>query len=280
VGKSDKNLPATSFSDAIRFPMLKLNTPPKICRQKLLAENCYRVKVFMKKTIILLIGLAAFLTSCQTKAETTAVILNPSNTNTNSVKNTVETEESKPSNQPPPTPKTVRGINSKVGIVDVTGDEIICFRTTNADLTEKTPISIVASIYEPPQKVLAAAIEKKLEKSCVSRDSDAGESNPEEYSYYSLVLTGETIDKSEIGVSIGVIQPAAKVRIENKLASVDLNGDAKPEFFRLCTSNEGLHLTIWNGKPLSGKRIWHYYYYLNYDTEPTCKQKDWEGTED
>jgi hypothetical protein len=37
-------------------------------------------------------------------------------------------------------------------------------------------------------------------------------------------------------------------------------------------------LTVWTGKPLIGKRIFHAYYYLRYDTEPTCKKKDYEGT--
>ena len=85
---------------------------------------------------------------------------------------------------------------------------------------------------------------------------------------------------ANIGIAIGVIQPAKKIEVQNKLASVDLNGDGKPEFFRLCASNEGLHLTIWTGKPLKGKRIWHSYYYLHYDTEADCEKKDWEGADD
>jgi hypothetical protein len=36
--------------------------------------------------------------------------------------------------------------------------------------------------------------------------------------------------------------------------------------FRDCTSSEGAHLTVWRGE----KNIWHRYYYVPYDTEPTC----------
>ncbi len=49
----------------------------------------------------------------------------------------------------------------------------------------------------------------------------------------------------------------------------------KPLSFRVCTSNEGMHLTAWSGKPLSGKRVWHAYHSLGYDVEPNCTPKDY-----
>jgi len=45
---------------------------------------------------------------------------------------------------------------------------------------------------------------------------------------------------------------------------------------RGCTSSEGLHLTLWSGEPLKGKRLWHMYYYLGYDVEPTCQPADYQ----
>lgn len=54
----------------------------------------------------------------------------------------------------------------------------------------------------------------------------------------------------------------------------DLDGDRRTEFFRVCTSSEGLHLTIWKGNPLEGQRKWHYYYYLGYDVTPNCTESD------
>ena len=35
-----------------------------------------------------------------------------------------------------------------------------------------------------------------------------------------------------------------------------------------------MHFTVWSGKPLSGKRVWHRYHYLGYDVEADCKPKD------
>lgn len=43
---------------------------------------------------------------------------------------------------------------------------------------------------------------------------------------------------------------------------------------RWCTSNEGLHLTVWTGTPLTSQRLWHQYYYLGYDVEPSCDERD------
>jgi len=44
---------------------------------------------------------------------------------------------------------------------------------------------------------------------------------------------------------------------------------------RACASSEGLHLTLWDGEPLKGRRLWHAYYYLGYDVEPTCQPADY-----
>jgi hypothetical protein len=54
----------------------------------------------------------------------------------------------------------------------------------------------------------------------------------------------------------------------------DLNGDGHASTFRSCTSTEGVHLTVWAGKPLESRRLWHSYYYLGYDVDPTCTAAD------
>jgi hypothetical protein len=58
-------------------------------------------------------------------------------------------------------------------------------------------------------------------------------------------------------------------------AKPDLDGDGVPEGFRTCASGEGLHLTLWNGEPLKGVRVWHAYFYLGYDTEADCEEPDY-----
>src|SRR5215471_14192372 len=46
---------------------------------------------------------------------------------------------------------------------------------------------------------------------------------------------------------------------------------------RSCTSREGLHLTAWAGAPLVSRRLLHQYYYLGYDVEPSCDERDGAG---
>lgn len=50
--------------------------------------------------------------------------------------------------------------------------------------------------------------------------------------------------------------------------------DAPAETLRACTSSEGVHFTAWQGKPLHSKRLWHAYFYLGYEVERSCDDKD------
>ncbi len=56
--------------------------------------------------------------------------------------------------------------------------------------------------------------------------------------------------------------------------AADLEGDGGREFFRTCTSAEGVHFTVWTGKPLLGSRKWHSYYYLGYDVTANCSESE------
>jgi hypothetical protein len=60
--------------------------------------------------------------------------------------------------------------------------------------------------------------------------------------------------------------------------STDVDGDGRDEFFRSCTSNEGLHFTIWTASALSGERRWHRYQRLGYDVSPTCTSAETAGS--
>jgi hypothetical protein len=46
---------------------------------------------------------------------------------------------------------------------------------------------------------------------------------------------------------------------------------------RACTSSEGIHVTLWAGPTLTGQVVWHRYYYLGYDVEPSCTDADYGG---
>lgn len=152
-------------------------------------------------------------------------------------------------------------LNAKVGIVSTSEKVLFCMEIANSKLKAGRAVSVV--MLDKPQSVTGATIIRKLKKSCV-------ESGNEGSSYYSLRLR----KKFDTFVGIGVVGP--KVAAAKGIASGDLNGDGKRDYFRTCTSAEGAHLTVWSGKPLVGKRIWHGYYYIGYDTEANCKEKDYK----
>lgn len=175
-----------------------------------------------------------------------------------------------------PKPREKFDINSKIGIVDVLSDQPSCLRTKNGDLAEKTPVSIIIFPYDSPLRVFTATVEKKLNESCARHNSEDGDKNPGENFFYSLSLNEKLPEYFGFEIGFGVIEPANPIQVQNNLASNDLNEDGKPEFFRFCQGFEGFHFTIWTGKPLKSNRIWHSFYYVDYETVVTCKKKDWE----
>lgn len=80
---------------------------------------------------------------------------------------------------------------------------------------------------------------------------------------------------SLIGPVFAIVAPVQTVTVRGPLASVSLGPGSAPGEFRVCTSNEGVHLTLWRGVPLKGPRLFHAYYPLGYDVEPSCTEAEW-----
>ena len=161
--------------------------------------------------------------------------------------------------------------DSQVGVVDANVDRRLCLSIQNPHLSNHTRVNIV--LPHKPQRVASAIIEEKVTHTCSSNDF----ADPNA-SFYWLKLVGkQTIDLSEpLPAAIAVIDAKKPIVARRGIASGDLDGDGRREFFRTCTSSEGSHLTIWSGKPLQGKKRWHSYYYLGYDVVPTCNKRDYE----
>lgn len=77
------------------------------------------------------------------------------------------------------------------------------------------------------------------------------------------------------GTPLVALHDAGPVVVQAAALTGDLDGDGAAEHFRMCSSSEGLHLTIWSGEPLVGTRRWHFYYFLGYDVEPNCSEADY-----
>jgi len=97
--------------------------------------------------------------------------------------------------------------------------------------------------------------------------------SPGSESYYLLMPTGKN-KVAATSVNVGIVGFKGTFHAIHGFITADLNGNETAEYFRVCTSSEGLHLTVWTGEPLKGKRMWHTYYYLGFDVEPSCQSKD------
>jgi hypothetical protein len=162
---------------------------------------------------------------------------------------------------------------SRIGVTDINPQKELCLTILNSNISVGSRITLIAA--DKPQSLAEAVVEKRLPRSC-SSNPDV----PQVASFYLLKLTKGSSsffnDSAPVPPSIAVFSPSNPIRIVRRIVSADLNGDGRREYFRQCTSNEGVHLTVWSGKPLRGKRVWHWYYYLGYDVEPSCQKKDYQ----
>lgn len=55
---------------------------------------------------------------------------------------------------------------------------------------------------------------------------------------------------------------------------IDVDGDQRLDALRVCASREGLHFTIWAQERRGERRLWHDYFPLYYDMEPTCTDRE------
>lgn len=153
-------------------------------------------------------------------------------------------------------------MRSGVGVVNSLPNSGACLAIRNSRLSTGDKIRVV--LPDKPQSTFVATVSQRTNANCSSKN-DVFENG----SFYLLKVPRRVSPFDGFGIAGPV-----RVRIVRGIAQADLNNDRKLEYFRSCTSAEGIHLTIWTGKPFSGKRIWHAYYYLGYDTEPTCKGKE------
>lgn len=82
-------------------------------------------------------------------------------------------------------------------------------------------------------------------------------------------------DNAQPTFGIGVVIEDPALKIVNGTAQLKVADSSAPLYFRDCSGNESYHMTVWEGKPLTGKRLWHGYISLSYATVPTCKPAEY-----
>lgn len=80
----------------------------------------------------------------------------------------------------------------------------------------------------------------------------------------------ETGNISPTDMGFGIVKPPVNPAIVNGLARVDLDQDGHSEVFSSCATTEGIKFAVWTEKAYQGEPRWSGYYYLDYETKPTC----------
>lgn len=154
---------------------------------------------------------------------------------------------------------------ASIGVAAASPDGQICVAMPAPPLAPGTAVTLIQPDHR--QAVLVAIIDRpvpaceRLERALVPAP------------YYLARRTTTTASDS------GTLWIALSGRLGTRRAGsgaivVQLNAAYPNAQVRLCTSQEGVHLTVWAGAPLKSRRLWHEYYYLGYDVEPSCEERD------
>lgn len=159
---------------------------------------------------------------------------------------------------PPGAPETY---TPKIG-VGVRTAARTCFAIHNGDLTSGTALTLVFPIA--PVTAVQGAVSNVSKQPCpISQNVDTTVSN------YDLDVKSSIPNLTPFIVVLGT--PGVTTNANN-MAQADLNQNGQTQTFRACSSDDGIHLTVWNGAPLQGKLLWHAFYYesSNPNIGPAC----------
>lgn len=147
-----------------------------------------------------------------------------------------------------------------------------CLSIRNANLAVNSPVTLV--VPNLPQSFTQAQIGATSDSPCpITKDVDRNVTS------YELHLPGGTDSVKKLTPMIAVVGPANPFLITNTTVEADLQADGKHELFRSCSADDGIHLTMWTGTPLTGTLLWHGYYYeaSNPGVGPACTAQDTKG---
>ena len=155
-----------------------------------------------------------------------------------------------------------------IGVAVTPPDSETCIAMPGPALQAGTMVTLVQP--SAPQAVVTAVIQRAVPPCLVNQGDVAG-------TYYAARLDNKAAP-SHRGPWIAIRGNVETRRSAVGAVVVQAGQDYPDAQMRSCTSSEGLHLTVWSGIPLESRRLWHQYYYLGYDTEPTCDERDWRDT--
>ena len=147
-----------------------------------------------------------------------------------------------------------------------------CLAIRNGNLALNSPVTLV--LPNIPQSFTQAQIGATSDSPCpITKDVDRNVTN------YELHVPGgmETVQK--LVPMIAVVGPPTSFLLTNTMVQADMQGDGTHQMFRSCSADDGVHLTVRSGTPLSAPMLWHGYYYTesNPGVGPVCTPAETHG---
>ena len=142
-----------------------------------------------------------------------------------------------------------------------------CVAIQNNNIASGTPVTLVTPTL--PQSFTQGELTAASQSPCpISKDLNPALSN------YDLRVTGASLPK--LTPLIAVIGTSAPFSLQNNNVQADLDQNGKTEWFRACSANDGVHLTVWSSAPTTGSIVWHGFYYEpnNVGFGPPCTPKE------
>jgi hypothetical protein len=136
-----------------------------------------------------------------------------------------------------------------------------CLAIANPALAVDTPIVVVSLDAKPPAlvdgRIVASTDSSEI---CAPLRDERRAANMVAGAAFYEVMLSDTVKSG-----IAVVGTAKRVG-----GGLDVDGDGRSEIFTQCVTSEGVSYQVWRDVAYQGKALWSGYYYLGYDTEPTC----------
>lgn len=155
--------------------------------------------------------------------------------------------------------------SSRIGVAVRTASRT-CVAIKNGALQGNSPVTLVLTVS--PQKFVEARISGPAASPCPITKEAA----PETSNYEISLPASSNIPELAPMIAVAGSAAASSFLLENISVQADLDQTHTKNTFRTCGANDGIHLTVWRGIPVTGTRVWSGYYYEagNPGTLPTC----------
>ena len=152
-----------------------------------------------------------------------------------------------------------------IGLFAANSQGKFCLSITNGALKRGQEIVLIwvpveGEPYKP--EIRRGKILAKLAAPCDPINQDADDSTYQ--------LEAGKLDNGRIYFAIAARPSSLRIagsEVKARLGNHDIA-------FRSCTTTEGLHFSAWSGTWPKEQQVWRRGYYLGYDVEPTCAERD------